>query len=137
VGFVIVLARAFGLGAVVAALAACQPATTPTVPIDQTFELRVGASAAVAGTSMTVRFDEVTGDLRCPIDAFCILGGSATVRITVIDDRGTFPYEIKTASDAPVRHHDTAIQLVELLPFPFSTRITDPEDYRATLRVTK
>ncbi len=32
---------------------------------------------------------------------------------------------------------DLAVALVELVPYPFSSRQTQPGDYRATLRVTR
>jgi hypothetical protein len=37
----------------------------------------------------------------------------------------------------PVTHEDLTIALVELAPYPFSSRPIQPGDYRATLRVTR
>jgi hypothetical protein len=37
----------------------------------------------------------------------------------------------------PVTHDGLTISLVELQPYPFSSRTIEPGDYRATLRVTR
>jgi hypothetical protein len=50
-------------------------------PVDQTVTLAPGQSASITGTTVTLKFDGVTGDNRCPADAMCVLGGSATVKI--------------------------------------------------------
>ena len=38
---------------------------------------------------------------------------------------------------APVSFDDVQVRLVELQPYPFSSRPFDPADYRATLRVVR
>jgi hypothetical protein len=117
-------------------LAACDESVTgPTVPVGQSFELAPGGTASIAG-AMSVRFDGVTGDSRCPADAICVWGGDAIVHITVLGGGGS-PYELHTGSMAPVRHGDSTITLVQLVPYPFSGRTIPPGEYRATLRVTR
>jgi hypothetical protein len=37
----------------------------------------------------------------------------------------------------PARYGDLTIALVELAPYPFSSRTIEPDEYRATLRVTR
>jgi hypothetical protein len=37
----------------------------------------------------------------------------------------------------PVKHGDLTIELVQLSPYPFSSRTIQPDEYRATLRVTR
>ena len=120
------------------ALAAChESATGPTVPLSADFVLAPGQSASVQSTDVTVRFDRVTNDSRCPADAFCIQGGDALVHITVGSSRGTREYDLHTGSLQPVRHEDLTIHLSQLAPYPFSSRTIAPDDYRATLRVTR
>jgi hypothetical protein len=91
----------------------------------------------VEGTSLTVRFNDVSGDSRCPADAICIQGGSADVRITALSDGSTRNYELRTGDMRPVQHDDLTISLVQLAPYPFSSRKILPEDYRVTLKVTR
>ena len=100
--------------------------------------LAPGQFAAVTEAGITIRFDGVSGDSRCPIDAICIQGGDALVRIAVIPSRGgTQDYALHTGDLRPVTHDDLTIALVELSPYPFSTSTIQPNDYRAKLRVTR
>jgi hypothetical protein len=112
--------------------------SSPTVPLNQQFELAPGQSANVEGASVRVSFLRVLGDSRCPADALCIQGGDAIVEIEV-DPNGSpsVPYELHTGDMRPVTHGDLTIELVQLSPYPFSSRTIQPDEYRATLRVTR
>jgi hypothetical protein len=109
----------------------------PTSPLDRAFTLAPGEAMGITDASLVVRFNGVTGDSRCPADAVCIQGGSAAVGITVTSDRSTNDYELHTGDMQPVRHEAFTIALVELVPYPFSSRTIEPEEYRATLTVTR
>src|SRR2546422_6438756 len=121
---------------VAAACAGTSPAS-PSVPLGQQFTLAPAQTASIAGTSMRVQFLRVTGDSRCPADAVCIQGGDAVVRIRAESDGRDAEYELHTgdSSRAAVSHAGFRIRLVNLQPYPFSSRTTPPDDYRATLRV--
>lgn len=125
--------------ALVAALlaSACSESPTRPSPIDRVFTLVPGQVAQVEGAGFDLRFDGVEGDSRCPADAFCILGGDAAVRLTVLAVSGARSIELRTGSLQPVREGDVTIALVELQPYPFSARPIEPHEYRATLRVTR
>jgi len=86
-----------------------------------------------------VQFVNVTGDSRCPADAVCIHGGDALVHIRVLDGGTSSPYELHTgdSSRASVTHKQARVALVELQPYPFSSRTISPGDYRATLTVSR
>ncbi len=124
------------------ALGALVPACTespsePDRPVDVVLTLAPGQTSAVAGTSLTVRFVGVTGDSRCPADAVCILGGSATVVFEVsLDGGSTQRIELQTAGSRPATYGRFTVSLTQLSPFPFSARPIAPEEYRATLRIT-
>jgi hypothetical protein len=129
----------FVLGLVLAATACMDTNPSgPTVPLNQQFELAPGQSATVQGASIRVSFLRVLGDSRCPADALCVQGGDAIVAIEVDPDGSpSVPYELHTGNMAPVKHGDLTIELVQLSPYPFSTRTIQPDEYRATLRVTR
>src|SRR5262245_30796253 len=57
--------------------------TSPTSPLDAEFTLAPGEGRRIEGESVAVTFVGVSGDSRCPADAICVWGGSATVKITV------------------------------------------------------
>jgi hypothetical protein len=59
-------------------------AGTPTeVRLDQEFELALGATVRIAGTSQTITFESVPEDSRCPADVTCVWAGNARVRLRV------------------------------------------------------
>lgn len=71
------------------------------------------------------------------MDVLCIQGGDAVVHIDVlIAGAEAAAYELHTGDGRPVTHEDVMIALVQLAPDPFSSRTIEPDDYRATLRVT-
>jgi hypothetical protein len=118
--------------------AACDESFTgPTVPLNRDFELAPGGTARIDEVSLTIRFDGVSGDSRCPADAFCVTGGDAIVHITAISGGAARAYELHTGSMAPVAHDGVTIALVQLAPYPFSSRTIQPDEYRATLTVTR
>jgi hypothetical protein len=107
-------------------------------PIAREVVLAPGQTASIGEASLSLRFDGVSGDSRCPADAICIQGGDALVQIEVLPSGGgRQPYVLHTGDMRPVMHGDLTISLVELSPYPFSSRPIQPGDYRATLRVTR
>lgn len=102
------------------------------------FTLGRGESAQVEGAGVRLQFVEVTGDSRCPADAVCIQGGDALVHLRVMNG-GTTAYQLHTGdgSRAAVAHQQLRIELVQLQPFPFSSRTIAPDEYRATFTVTR
>jgi hypothetical protein len=122
------------------ALTACDHTMTgPTVPLNSEFVLAPGSAATIDQASVSVRFNDVNRDSRCPGDATCLQAhaGDAIVRVTATSDRGTRDYELHTGSPASVQHDDLTISLVQLSPYPFGSRAIAPGEYRATLRVTR
>ena len=111
--------------------------TAPTSPLDAAFTLAPGAGRRIEGESATVTFVGVSGDSRCPADAICVWGGSATVTIAVASGVATQGYELLTGDMRPVVHNGLTIALVQLSPYPFSSRTIAPGEYRATLTVTR
>jgi hypothetical protein len=111
----------------------------PTVNVNDRFTLAPGEVASVRDVDLRVQFMAVTGDSRCPANALCIQGGDAIVHIQVIDGGSTSPYELHTGDSrrATVAHRQLRISLVELQPYPFTTRTIAPGDYRATLTVSR
>ncbi len=107
-------------------------------PVSREVVLAPGQSAAVSEAGITLRFEGVSGDSRCPANAICITGGDALVQIEVVPVSGSRQaYTLHTGNMRPVAHGDLTIALVELSPYPFSTTPISPSDYRAKLQVTR
>ena len=127
----------FALAALLSGGACSESPTGPSAALDREFTLAPGERMAIADTSLSVQFERVDGDSRCPADALCILGGDAVVAITVHDDGRARAYALHTGTMAPARHDQYTIALVTLAPYPFSATTIAPGDYRASLRVTR
>jgi hypothetical protein len=111
--------------------------TAPSAPVNSEFTLAPGEARRVEGELVTVRFVGVSGDSRCPADAICVLGGSATVEIGVASGLSNRSYDLRTGDLQPIVHNGLTIALVQLMPYPFSARTIAPDEYRATLKVTR
>jgi len=112
---------------------------SPTVPLNERFTLAPGEVVNVSGTDLQLEFVRVTGDSRCPGDAICIQGGDAIVQLRAADGGDSTLLGLHTgdASQASAIYRGARITLVELSPYPFSSRPIEPNDYRATLSVTQ
>jgi hypothetical protein len=123
------------------AVSACDEANPvgPSVAVNERFTLAPSEVATVRDVDVNVQFVTVSGDSRCPADALCIQGGDALVHIRVIDGGAMSSYQLHTgdSSRATVTHKQLRISLVELQPYPFSSRTIAPGDYRATLSVAR
>ena len=59
------------------------------------------------------------------------------VPITAQSNSPARNYELHTGDMQPVQHEGLTIFLLQLAPYPFSSRMTPPEEYRATLKVAR
>ena len=124
-------------------LAACggtREPVGPAQPIDTTLTLAPGQATTVAGSGgLGIRFDAVTEDSRCPMDAMCVWAGRAGVRLTVTGTEAPAAVEIRSdpADARTASAGDVRIEWRELQPYPSASRPTQPADYRLTVRVTR
>jgi hypothetical protein len=108
------------------------------VPPNRQFELAVGQTAQIQGTAVSLRFGGVGEDSRCASDVQCVWAGNALVRLTLGSADGT-PSEgaLNTTLDPKqTLIAGYTIRLVDLKPYPRSTRKISPNEYVATFEVT-
>ena len=138
--FFAILLAAAGLGA-------CSPnaAQTPApqapaagAALDQPFTLRVGGRATVTGADVTVRFESVASDSRCPTGVQCVWAGNAVVRAVLSQGSKAFGAELNTTLEPrSVPYLDYTVALVSLTPQPAQGSAIDPSQYEATFLVTR
>jgi hypothetical protein len=133
----------FGAGVCLSVCAGCaRDLPRPSqVPFGRPFELRAEASATLAD-GLTVTFDRVRSDSRCPMDVACITAGDAVVVVRLASQGGgQAERELHTnpgsAGTADASYQSYAIALVALTPYPRSDRPIRPEDYVAMLTVER
>ncbi|MGE3510056.1 MAG: hypothetical protein AB7N65_14370 [Vicinamibacterales bacterium] len=142
-GYMRVSHQRFGTGVAIAVLSVLSAGcadnpTAPTASLNEAFVLGVGDVVRIEDQQFSIRFDGVAGDSRCPADALCILGGDATVNVTVTPSRGSRAHlELHTASPRSVQYRSFTLTLEQLAPYPFSSQPIDPSTYEVTIRVTR
>lgn len=99
-----------------------------------------GESQRLADTDLTVFFETVVEDSRCPRGVNCVWAGDAAVRIR-IDAPGAPPathtLHTNEGSQREIAHGDLRIQLASLAPEPTPDGPPRPDDYRATLLIRR
>lgn len=107
------------------------------VDLGQDFTLAFGKSAAIEGTGITVTFEDVLEDSRCPNDVDCIQAGNARIQLAVntparrvvLHTHGDSTYAVVLQTGI----RQLVIQLGTLLPYPQAGEPIDERTYRATL----
>jgi hypothetical protein len=104
------------------ALSACGArfADANKVEPGQEFVLNAGAAAAVGG--LTVRFDQVLEDSRCPMNARCVWEGNARVAFTISRDGKASSLTLNTSERFKTHEDagDVVLRLVRLEPTPMA-----------------
>jgi hypothetical protein len=133
--------RLFALAACLLVVTGCDEnnPTGPTVSFNQQVTLAPGEVASVAGEDVRLQFVGVSGDSRCPANAVCILGGDALVQIRAFGGSSSNVYQLHTGNSslASATHDSVRFALVQLQPYPFSSRTIAPDEYRATLQIAR
>ncbi|MBT2211593.1 MULTISPECIES: hypothetical protein [Actinomadura] len=128
-----------------AALIACASGASagtddPTIKPGAPFTLAPGQTGRLDGGALTVRFDGVSDDSRCPATVDCVWAGSATVHLTI-----TFGEAAPAARDLYVNGTSAKtvavsgykVSLIGLAPERQSTKPLPKDAYRAKLRVDR
>ena len=131
--------RAVAIAVVVAACARTPLAATQSVALGQSFALKVGQSVVLAGEGLELAFESVVSDSRCPRGVQCIRAGDATIRLAAEKaPNARAPIQLgTTASTADATYGQYSIRLLSLNPYPDASRRTQPDEYEATLIVTR
>ncbi|MEH3143337.1 MAG: hypothetical protein PGN37_24930 [Mycobacterium kyogaense] len=117
-------------------------ATGGTAAAEPVLVLAGGQQASVAGSAVTVRFDRVLEDSRCPALVDCVWAGQARIALVVESDGtppqtvelSTYPASDATGPTARVGAH--AVTLRALDPYPQSPQDSIAlQDYRATVAI--
>jgi hypothetical protein len=106
--------------------------------LNQSTTIRNGQTLLNSEPAVSLKFDAVQNDSRCPIDATCISAGNAAVQFILTSGDSTQSFILNTDT-APV---DSAafgyrVELLELTPLPSSSKPLDPKEYSAKVKVTR
>lgn len=101
--------------------------------------LRIGQSESLDADGLTMQFDRVVEDSRCPMDVTCVWAGDAVVRLTIGRRASTVTVDLRLSERGERERVEGAyrIRLERLLPERVSTRSIDAGDYRAHLSIAR
>ena len=135
----VLLITAFALMTCIALLGAGKSAPEEDMPLNHEFDLKIGRTAVVKAAGLSVTFQEVTEDSRCPQGVDCIWAGNATVRIKLSGSHtASTSVDLKTELEPKSKQVDGyRITLVKLRPYPKNEHTIRKEDYVATFIVQK
>jgi len=109
-----------------------------TVHTGEMFTLGIGQTARIAGENMTITFEEVTADSRCPQGVVCIWAGETRSRITL--QQGGIPHTVVLVQPGYSEHATETFGEYtithSLQPYPAEGKEITPDQYRLTLMVT-
>lgn len=127
-------------------LAGCSGGATPAGEPEAVLSARevvlaIGERVAVPEAGLTVGFEGVPQDQRCPIPWQCLVAGNADVALR-IDRTGTERPDtvVVLSSDRPeliVAVDGVRLELRSLIPQPRAERPTPPGEYRAGIRISR
>ena len=111
------------------------PSDQELVDLDTTFELAVGEVAGIESTGLTVEFERVVSDSRCPTGATCVWEGDAAVAVAVRLDGSSASYELHTQrrEATELEFEGFVVRLVDLVPLPDLSNAPKPDSYTASL----
>jgi hypothetical protein len=100
--------------------------------------LAPGESRHIPETDLTIVFEAVDEDSRCPIGLTCIREGDAVVRLTIEMPRSK-PSTLTLHTSGPGEREadidSVTVRLVDVRPYPAGDRRPQPDEYRVTLLV--
>jgi hypothetical protein len=127
-----------------AAVSCADRSANPVAPPDsgskQEIVLAPGAPWRLPEPGMTITFEQVVQDSRCPTGLTCIVAGDAAVRIR-FDAPGTPPssHVLHTNLDSARAAEQGAVRvtLTAVAPYPAGDTKPRPEEYRVTLLIER
>lgn len=114
-------------------------AASSSVSLDTPFELRAGQTAVVSGEALSVTFESVPEDSRCPTGVQCVWAGNAVVRVVLSQGGKAAGVELNTNLEPKTATYlNYTIELVSLAPYPSAKGGPIAQSqYRATFIVRK
>lgn len=109
----------------------CQDSASNVVPkIGEEFNLKIGETVAFSSAGITVSFEELSEDSRCPADAQCVWAGNAQVVLKINGNKRNLNTNAEPKS---VEENDIVVKFLSLTPYPELRNPIRKEDYTATL----
>lgn len=121
------------------ACAGCEDDDPPTGPSPTPVTVTLAPAEQTNVQGLTILFERVAADTRCPADAMCVIQGDAAVSVNLSLGGVGNKYDlyVNDVSRRRATFQNYQVELSSLQPYPLASRSTDPATYRATLVVTR
>ena len=132
--------KAMGLCVLILGMLCSATARGTDIQLGQPFDVRLGEAAVLKTGKLTIRFDAVGKDSRCPKGATCVWAGNGSVHLSVsqaVLPPSTVTLNTLGGSRFPSRAHvfGYLLKLLDLKPYPTLARPQIRADFVATLIV--
>jgi hypothetical protein len=106
--------------------------------LDESFDVRVGQTAYIADTRLSIRVEGVPEDSRCPRDVQCVWAGNARVALNLRDGANSDTASVSsTLEPHAVTRWDYRIELVHVQPETTAGQPIAQSEYRVRLLVNR
>jgi hypothetical protein len=106
--------------------------------LGEPFDLRVGQTAHLADTRLSIRLDAVPDDSRCPRDVQCVWAGNARAVLELRDGENADTASINsTVEPRGVTRWEYHVELVSVQPETTAGDRIPPREYRVRLLVDR
>ncbi len=108
--------------------------------LNQPVDVRVGLTVEVSGEPITITFEQVTEDSRCPTGVNCVWEGDAVVRLRAEApqaERATLDLHTHATRLREADYRGYRVRLTQLAPWPKDGSRISPDQYVATIVVLR
>lgn len=117
------------------------PETNSTYKLDDQIKVKINQNLTIESEGLSVKLLKITEDSRCPSDVTCIWAGQIGVLVNVSQngkDLGNVNLILGPDKGLAEKKIDGyIIKLVEVSPYPISTKKIEPSDYVITIIISK
>lgn len=100
------------------------------------FELAYGATATCTCDSLSVKFQKVVEDSRCPSDVECVWAGRIVIELEVVIDGVAQTVTLSSENnEEPATVGNYVITMGAVTPYPVSTVVIQPGEYKVDLLI--
>ena len=118
---------------------------TPIDAPEQTFNVTLNqcANRVFSGKPVSICFDSLLTDSRCPVNAMCVWRGFAAGKFSLTAEGETYPFNLSEFPVAPIYSKDTVIagykiEFIDLEPYPGTMPHPVPANkIKAKMKITK
>lgn len=117
------------------------PANSGGIEMNQPFTLAIGETAVLPNTGLSVRFDAILEDSRCPKSVTCVWAGQVIAVLTVQEAEQNTA-ELQISPDSPTTAKQASygaytVEITAVTPYPLTSDPIPADQYQATVIITQ